>query len=181
MDGRPGFLLNGASASCALTPETVTVNGNYYRYDLHKRVKVSGPVTVDLLNVMRVGITKTYSRLMFLFPMCFGFAALLIRAIPSVGGYSVDIIPDVWSIDIFPALWSLPFQDLLWKLCAALCLLTIPLYWLSYRNDLEINTTQGRYLLPRKGMEEAQVTAFQQWFTFLKEERRRAAKTAQSP
>lgn len=169
-------VLNGAVCSCVLTPETVTVNGDYYRYDLHKRVKVSGPVTVDLLNVMRVGITKTYSRLMFAFPMGFGLAALLIKAIPSVGGYSVDIIPDVWSIDLLPALWSLPFQDFLWKLCAVLCLLTIPLYWLSYRNDLEINTTQGRYLLPRKGMDGAQIAAFQQQFTLLKEERRRAAK-----
>ena len=84
-----------------------------------------------------------------------------------MGGYSVDIIPDVWSIDLLPALWSLPFQDFLWKLCAVLCLLTIPLYWLSYRNDLEINTTQGRYLLPRKGMDGAQISAFQQQFTLL--------------
>lgn len=169
-------VLIGKTCSAALTSEAVTVNGDYYRYDLHKRVKVSGPVAVDLLNVMRVGITKTYSRLMFAFPMGFGFAALLIKAIPSVGGYSVDIIPDVWSIDILPALWSLPFQDFLWKLCAVLCLLTIPLYWLSYRNDLEINTSQGRYLLPRKGMDGAQIAAFQQQFTQLKEARRRAAK-----
>lgn len=173
MDGRPGFLLNGASASCVLTSEAVTVSGDYYRYDLHKRVKVSGPVTVDLLNVMRVGITKTYSRLMFLFPMCFGFAALLIKAIPSIG-YEKDIIEDVWSVGF--TLWQLPFQETAWKLCAVLCLLTIPLYWLSYRNDLEINTTQGRYLLPRKGMDGAQITAFQQQFTRLKEERRRAGK-----
>lgn len=172
----PDTVLNGTVCSAVLTPESVIVSGDYYRYDLHKRVKVSGSVTVDLLNVMRVGITKTYSRLMFLFPMCFGFAALLIKAIPSVGGYSVDIIPDVWSIDLLPALWSLPFQDFLWKLCAVLCILTIPLYWLSYRNDLEINTTQGRYLLPRKGMDGAQIAAFQQQFTLLKEERRRAAK-----
>lgn len=166
--------LYGQLCSCALTAEAVTVNGSYYRYDLHKRVKVSGPLTVDLLNVMRVGVTKTYSRRMFLFPMCFGFAALLVKAIPSVGGYSVDIIPDVWSVDLLPALWSLPFQDSLWKLLAALCLLSIPLYWLSYRNDLEINTTQGRYLLPRKGMDAAQTAVFQQQFTLLKEERRRA-------
>ena len=174
----PDTVLIGKTCSAVLTAETVTVNGDYYRYDVHRRVKASGPVTVDLLNVMRVGVTKTYSRLMFAFPMGFGFAALLIRSVPSVGGYSVDIIPDVWSIDILPALWSLPFQDFLWKLCAVLCLLTIPLYWLSYRSDLEINTTQGRYLLPRKGMDGARVAGFQQRFTQLKEERRRAVKGA---
>lgn len=172
----PDTVLNGTVCSCILTDETVTVKGNYYRYDLHKRRKVSGPVTVDLLNVLRVGITKTYSRLMFLFPMCFGFAALGIKSIPSVG-YSITIIPDIWDIELFN-LWSMPFQDFLWKLCAILCLLTIPLYWLSYRNDLEVNTTQGRYLLPRKRMEAAQVASFQREFTRLKEERRKAAKRA---
>lgn len=173
MDSNPGYLLSGASASCVLTSEAVTISGDYYRYDLHKRVRTSGPVTVDLLNVMRVDFTKTYSRLMFAFPMGFGFLALLIKAIPSIG-YEKDIIEDVWSVGV--TLWQLPFQEEAWKLCAALCLLTIPLYWLSYRKDLEINTTQGRYLLPRKGMDGAQITAFQQQFTRLKEERRRTKK-----
>lgn len=75
-------------------------------------------------------------------------------------------------------LWSVPFQDTAWKLCAVACLLTIPLYWLSYRKDLELNTTEGRYLLPRKGMEAAQIDRFQREFTRRKEERRRAAKRA---
>lgn len=169
----PDTILNGAVCSAALSAEAVTVSGNYYRYDLHKRVKVSGSVTVDLLNVLRVGLTKTYSRLMFAVPMCFGFLALIIKAIPAVE-VSVDIIPDVWSVG--HTFWSVPHQDFLWKLCGVLCLLTIPLYWLSYRNDLEVNTTQGRYLLPRKGMEAAQIAAFQREFTRLKEEHRRAAK-----
>lgn len=169
-------VLSGAVCSAVLTAEAVTVSGDYYRYDLHKRRKVSGPVTVDLLNVLRVGITKTYSRLMFLFPMCFGFAALGIKSIPSVG-YSITIIPDIWDIELF-SLWSMPFQDFLWKLCAILCLLTIPLYWLSYRKDLEINTTGGRYLLPRKGMEAAQIASFQREFTRLKEARQKARKGA---
>lgn len=165
--------LQGQACSCVLTPEAVTVSGNYYRYDLHKRRKVSGSVTVDLLNVLRVGITKTYSRLMLAVPMGFGFAALLIKAIPSIG-YEKEIIEDVYSVGV--TLWSVPFQDELWKLCAILCLLTIPLYWLSYRNDLEINTIQGRYLLPRKGMEAAQIASFQREFTRLKGERRKAKK-----
>lgn len=167
----PDTVLNGSVCSATLTSEAVTVSGEYYRYDLHKRVKVSGRVTVDLLNVLRVGITKTYSRLMFAFPMGFGFAALFIKSIPSAG-YSITIIPDIWELELF-SLWSMPFQDFLWKLCAILCLLTTPLYWLSYRNDLEINTTQGRYLLPRKGMEGAHIARFQQEFTKLKAERRK--------
>lgn len=166
----PDVVLSGVVCSAVLTSEAVTVSGGYYRYDLHKRRKESGIVTVDLLNVLRVGITKTYSRLMLLFPMCFGFAALGIKAIPSIG-YEKEIIKDVYSVGV--TLWSVPFQDELWKLCAILFLLTIPLYWLSYRNDLEINTTQGRYLLPRKGMEAAQINRFQREFTRLKEERRR--------
>ena len=164
--------LKGASCFCTLTPEAVTINGSYYRYDVHKRRKVTGSVTVDLLNVMRIGVTKTYSRLMFLFPMCFGFASLLIKAIPSAG-YSVIIIPDVWEIELF-SLWSMPFQDALWKLCAVACVLTVPLYWLSYRNDLEVNTTQGRYLLPQKGMDKGQVAMLQREFTRLKEARQKA-------
>lgn len=166
-------VLSGAVCSATLTDEDITVSGDYYRYDLHKRRKVSGRVTVDLLNVLRVGLTKTYSRLMFAVPMGFGMLALLIKSIPSIG-YEKEIIEDVYSVGV--TLWSVPFQDELWKLCAILCLLTIPLYWLSYRNDLEINTTQGRYLLPRKGMEAAQIAEFQREFTKRKEARKGAQK-----
>lgn len=173
MANDPGFLLSGAVCSAVLAPEAVTVSGDYYRYDLHKRRRASGSVTVDLLNVMRVGLTKTYSRLMLAVPMGFGLAALLIKSIPSIG-YEKEIIQDVYSVGL--ALWSVPFQDIAWKVCGVACLLTIPLYWLSYRNDLEINTTQGRYLLPRKGMDAARIATFQQEFTRLKEERRRARK-----
>lgn len=171
------IILSGQSCVCVLSDEQISIDGSYYRYDLHKRVRVAGPVAVDLMNVLRVGITKTYSRLMLLFPMCFGFAALGIKNIPSIGGYSIDIIPDVWSIDILPS-FSFPFQDELWKLCAFLFLATVPLYWLSYRKDLEINTTQGRYLLPRKGMEAAQISDFQWEFTRLKKARQKERKGA---
>lgn len=173
MESKPGFLLSGTAVSCALTPETVTVSGSYYRYDLHKRRKVSGSVTVDLLNVLRVGITRTYSRLALLVPMVFGFLALGIKSIPSIG-YEKEIIQGVWSVGF--TLWSVPFQDTAWKLCGVLCLLTIPLYWSSYRNDLEINTTQGRYLLPRKGMDAARIAAFQQAFTQAKAARQKLKK-----
>ena len=177
MGNNPGFLLGGASCSAALTAETVTLSGNYYRYDIHKRRKVSGTVTVDLLNVLRVGLTKTYSRLMLAIPMCFGFAALGIKAIPSVEVRKTLLeIPDVWSFSPGVTFWSLPHQDFLWKLCAVLCLLTIPLYWLSYRNDLEVNTTQGRYLLPRKGMDAAQIASFQREFTQAKMARQKQSK-----
>lgn len=179
MTNNPGFLLSGSVCSALLTGETVTVRGNYYRYDLHKRRKASGAVTVDLLNVLRVGITKTYSRLMFAFPMGFGLLALLIKSIPAIEIKKTFFeIPDVWDASVGVTLWSLPHQDFLWKLCGVLCLLTIPLYWLSYRNDLEINATQGRYLLPRKGMEATQIASFQREFTRLKEARQKAKKGA---
>lgn len=166
--------LRGVNHYCSMNSEAVCIKGTYYRYDLHKRRRVSGPMTVDLLDVLRVGLTKTYSRLMFLFPMCFGFAALIIKAIPAVE-ISYEVIPDVYSVGY--TFWNVPFQDTAWKICAALCLLTIPLYWLSYRNDLEINTTKGRFLLPRKGMAPQEIVAFQQEFTHLKEERRKAVKS----
>lgn len=179
MANNPSVLLSGSVCSAVLTPEAITVKGNYYRYDVHKRRKVSGAVTVDLLNVLRVGITKTYSRLMFAFPMGFGFLALIIKAIPAIEVKKTFFeIEDVWDASVGVTLWSLPFQDELWKLCGLLCLVTIPLYWLSCRNDLEINTTQGRYLLPRKGMGAAQIAAFQREFTRLKEARQKARKGA---
>lgn len=177
MGSNPGVLLSGTSCSAVLTPEAVTLSGNYYRYDIHKRRKVSGPVTMDLLHVMRVGLTKTYSRLMLAVPMCFGFAALVIKAIPAIEiKKTLFEIPDVWDFSPGTTFWSLPHQDFLWKLCAVLCLLTIPLYWLSYRNDLEVNTTQGRYLLPRKGMDAAQIASFQREFTQAKKVRQQAGK-----
>lgn len=171
MDSKPALVLTGKKCSCVLTGQAVTVNGSYYRYDVHKRRKVTGQVRVDLMNVLRIGVTKTYSRFKLLIPMCFGFAALLIKAIPSAG-YGVTIIPDVWEIELF-SLWSMPHQDALWKICAVACVLTIPLYWLSYRNDLEINTTQGRYLLPQKGMDRSRIALLQSEFTRLRDERRR--------
>lgn len=161
--------LEGNDCCCDLTAESVTINGSYYRYDLHKRRKVSGQVKVELLYVLRVGLTKTYSRLMLAVPMGFGFAALGIKAIPAIEIKKTFFeIEDVWDASLGVTLWSLPYQDILWKLCAVLCLLSIPLYWMSYRNDLEINTTQGRYLIPRKGMEVAQIASFQREFTQLK-------------
>ncbi len=163
--------LNGQTCACTLTAEAITLSGSFYRYDVHKRVKVSGSVTVDLLNVLRVGATKTYSRLMLAIPMCLGFLALFIRGLP-VLGILFPVIPDVYYVG--PIFWRIPFQVEAWKLCAVLCLLTIPLYWLSYRSDLEINTTQGRYLLPRKGMGTAQIAAFQREFTQAKAARQTA-------
>lgn len=177
MANDPGVLLSGAVCSAVLTPKAVTVSGSYYRYDLHKRHKVSGSVTVDLLNVMRVGFTKTYSRLMLLVPSAFGMLAMLIKAFPAIELKKTFFeIEDVWDASAGVTLWSLPYQDELWKVCAVLCVLTIPLYWLSYRNDLEVNTTGGRYLLPAKGMDKGRITFFQQAFTRLKEERQRAKK-----
>ena len=84
----------------------------------------------------------------------------------------MDVIPDVYSPGV--ELWSLPNQDIIWKTLAVLCLLSIPLYWLSYRNDLEVNTTVGRFLLPRKGMDKVKIAYFQTEFTRLKENRLRA-------
>lgn len=165
--------LSGSACSCTLTGEAITIRGSYYRYELHRRRRVSEPVTVELEHILRIGFTQTYSRRMFAVPMCLGFAALLIRAIPSVG-YEKEIIRDVWSVGF--TLWSLPFQEEAWLLCGALCLLTIPLYWLSRRTDLEINTTRGRYLLPCRGMDRAGIAAFQREFTRRKGERRDAAR-----
>lgn len=169
------IVLTGTACSAVLTPEAITISGDYYRYNLHKRVKLSGSVTVDLLNVLRVGFTKTYSRLMLAISMAFGFLALGIKAFPAIEiKKTLFEIPDIYSADVGVTFWSLPHQDFLWKVCGVLCLLSIPLYWLSYRNDLEINTIQGRYLLPRKGMEAAQIAAFQREFTRLKGERQKA-------
>lgn len=170
----PDTILNGTDCSAVLSGDTVTISGNYYRYDLHRRRRVFGPVTVTLQDVLRIGLTKTYSRLMLAFPMCFGFAALGIRAIPSIEMKKTFFeVEEVWDASVGVTLWSLPHQDFLWRLCAALCLFTIPLYRLSYHNDLEINTLKGRYLLPQKGMGGAQIAGFQQEFTRLKEARRR--------
>lgn len=173
----PDMKLTGAVCSAVLSDQAVTISGKYYRYDLHKRRKMSGVVSVDILNVLRIGFTKTYSRFKLAIPMCFGFLALGIRAFPALEiKHTFFEIEDVWDASVGVTLWSLPHQDFLWKLCGVLCLLTIPLYWLSYRNDLEINTTQGRYLLPQKGMGAAQIANFQREFTRLKEERRKATK-----
>lgn len=170
----PDAVLRGAECSATLAGDTLTMDGNYYRYDNNRRVKTSGSVTVKLADVLRVGVTKTYSRRIFAVPMILGALALLVRAIPSVGK-SIDVIPDIWSIELF-TLWSLPHQDFIWKLLAVACVLTIPLYWLSYRNDLEVNTARGRYLLPRKGMDKAAAEAFQRAVYQQKESCRKAGK-----
>ena len=170
----PDTVLNGAVCSAALSTAAITINGEYYRYIDHRRVRTSIPVTVDLSDILRVGVTKTYSRRMFAVPVTLGFLALLVRAIPSVGK-SIEIIPNIWSINLF-TLWSFPHQETIWHFLAVACVLTIPLYWLSYRKDLEVNTIRGRYLLPQKGMAPAQIINFQREFTRLKEERRRVKK-----
>lgn len=120
---------------------------------------MSGLATIKIEDILRVGLTKTYSRCVYLLPMCLGFAALIIKSIPAIA-VSFEIIPDVWSIDY--TVWSVPFQDIAWEICGIACLLTIPLYCLSYRKDLEINSIKGRYLIPQNGMSTADIAAFQQ-------------------
>lgn len=138
--------LCGETCSCALTGETLTIDGAYFRYDKHRRLKACGQKTFDLAAVMRVGLTRTYSRAMFYIPIAFGVAALLTKRVRQL--------------------------EHIWMVLAALCLVTLPLYWFSRREDLEVNTTQGRYLLPRKGLTAAQIVAFQAAFTRLKSARR---------
>lgn len=161
--------ISGKECFCTLFPDKIVINGNYYRYTNNKRIKESGLITVNICNVMRVGFTKTYSRLMFLFPMCFGFTALIIKEIPALE-YKIDIIPGIYSVGT--EFWSLPYQDTIWKIFAILCLLTIPLYWLSYRNDLEINAITNRYLLPAKGVDKTKIAYFQSEFARLKKNRK---------
>lgn len=159
--------LCGTVCSCALSDGQMLIQGRYYRYENHKRIPASGRLSVSISDVLRVGFTKTYSKRMFLFPVVFGCLALIIKSIPSI---SVDMdVLDTFSITLI-TIWALPFQDVLWEACGVLCLLTIPLYWLSRRNDLEINTIEGRFLLPCTGMTDEQIADFQQQFTKQKAE-----------
>lgn len=157
-------------AYCVVSDKRVYIGGRYYLYEHHRLKRREGKIAVPLKDVMRVGITKTYSRLMLLVPMLFGVLALLIKAIPSIGiqisFVDIPILEDIlaWSYTF----WSLPYQDTMWYLCAALCFLTIPLYWLSYRKLLEINTTQGRYCLSCKGISKAVIDKFGERVAVLK-------------
>lgn len=157
--------LHGKHCSCALENGVVQVEGSYYQYIGHKRTKTSAPLSVPASQVLRVGETTTYSRAMLAIPMTFGLLALAIRAIPMLG-FTVPVIPDVYYVG--KVFWRIPCQVKMWSLCAVLCLLTIPLYALSYRRDIEINTTQGRFLLPKKGMNERDIAVFQRMFTAAK-------------
>lgn len=157
--------LHGKHCSCSLENGVVRAEGTYYRYAGHRRVKTTAPLTVPLSQVLRVGETKTYSRALLAIPMTFGFLALAIKAIP-VLGLLFPVIPGIYYAG--KVFWRLPYQVEAWSLCAILCLLTIPLYWLSYRRNIEINTTQGRFLLPKKGMKASDVSVFQQAFTAAK-------------
>lgn len=129
-------ILQGNNCSCALADDAVILEGSYYRYELHKRKKMSGIVTIDVRGVLRVGITRTYSRFLLLIPMCLGFITLTLKQVSSS-------------------------DSNIWLYCAVLCLVTILPYRLSYRNDLEINAMQGRYLLPYQGMSPQDVLSFQ--------------------
>lgn len=158
------ILLRGKRCSCSLTNDVVRAEGTYYRYAGHKRRKTTEPLTVQVSNVLRIGETKTYSRAMLAIPMCFGMLALFIRAIPILGIRFP--IPSLYYRGII--FWRLPHQVEMFEVLGALCLLTIPLYLLSYRKDLEINTTQGRFLLPQKGMKREDIDLFQRAFTAAK-------------
>ncbi len=154
--------LRGKRCVCTLANGLITVEGSYYRYEGHRRKRAAQPLAVPISQVLRLDETKTYSRRMLAIPMCFGFLALFIKSIP-VLGLLFPVIPDVYYTGLI--LWRLPFQLEAWSLCAILCLLTVPLYLLSYRRDLELNTMLGRFLLPERGMDKAHISAFQQAFS----------------
>lgn len=156
------IVLRGKRCACTLTGDVVRVEGSYYRYEGHRRKRTAQPMAVPVAQVLRLDETKTYSRGLLAVPMGFGFLALLIKSIP-VLGVLFPIIPQVYYTGwVF---WRLPFQLEAWSLCAVLCLLSVPLYLLSYRRDLELNTMQGRFLLPTRGMEKADIALLQQGFT----------------
>lgn len=157
--------LKGKDFLCILNEASIGISGTYYRYDLHKKVKISDTQVISLNDILRVGMTKTYSRFRYMIPMGLGALSLFIKSLPEIG-YSVDVIPDVYSIGF--TLWSIPFQDVAWKLSALLCLASIPFYWLSYQNDLEINTMKGRFLLPCKDISKVDILNFQQKFSEFK-------------
>jgi len=159
--------LIGKTCACTLENGAVTMEGAYRRYERHKRIKASEPITVDLKDVLRVGVTKTYSRSKFLIPTFFGFAAIAVKSIPSLDA-TFELVPDFW---VTCTLWSIPFQDVAWQILGALCLLTIPVYWLSCRKDLEVNTMRGRFLLSQKGMDAQAIIAFQNAVSQAKAER----------
>lgn len=153
--------LQGTLCSCALSEGHIIIKGNYYLYKNHKRIPAAETIYIKLPDVMRVDFTKTYSRLKLTIAMVFGLLTLGIKAIPSIGIY-LDIT-DSWSLPLI-IIWSLPYQKVIWAACGIICLAAILLYRLSYRTDLEINTTKGRFLLPCKDMLLDDITSFQQEF-----------------
>lgn len=148
--------MQGDSGFCILTDKRIYVGGTYYVNYLHKLTKHSGTIAIDLKDIMRVGITKTYSRRMFAIPMLFGALALISKAIPAI---EFDI-PIFGLFDYTVTLWSFAHQDTAFLLFGLLFLATIPLYWLSYRKLLEINTLQGGYCITTKGVDKAKIDNF---------------------
>lgn len=144
----------GKKAALFVAETRLYVSGTFYKFANHKHIKQQGNLAIPNSAVLRIGLTKTYSRRMLLLPMLFGCMTLIIKAIPSLE-ISIPIIKDIWSIGY--TFWSVPYQDFLSNLCMLAFIATLPLYWLSYRNSLEVNTTQGRYLLYKDGMDSTDI------------------------
>lgn len=151
----------GDLCTCELEDHAIKVSGEYYLYNNHKRQRYKGTVEADIKDIMRIGMTKTYSRDALAFPMILGIATLIIKKFPKIE-IDYDIIPIFFSVG--HTFWELPYQDILWAFCAMAFVIALICYRLSYRTDLEINTVKGRFLLPCKGAEIEEILLFQKAF-----------------
>lgn len=155
------FSLRGEKCSCTVEGSDLSISGRYFRYAGHERHPYSGSVRIPLKGVMRIGMTKTYSRRMFLVPVVCGALAVLIKSIPSLSFSPLGqtpVLSDLTSVTF----WSVPGQDFLWHLFAVLFVLTLPLNWISNRKYVEVNAVCGRFLFSDAGMTKEQIFLFEQ-------------------
>lgn len=133
--------LENTTGYCLLTDKHVYLGGNYYLRKNHKLTRYNGGVFIKNADVMRLGVSKSYSRLMLAIPMVLGLLALYIKAVPALE------ISSPWLADFLPKItfWAWEQQDTAFIIVGLLCVATVPLYLASYKKLLEVTTPYGSY------------------------------------
>lgn len=151
---------------CAVSDIRLYIQGTYHIYYNHKLKKQNVPLAIPLSDVLRVGITKTYSRTAFLFSMFLGMITLFVNQ-----AMDDSVLGDIYEFG--QKIWNLPDPDNIVRVLAVLFVLSLLGYLFSYRNWIEVNTTRGRFCLSKRGISKHRIEGFGKQVAILKQNRTR--------
>lgn len=145
--------------TCSLTTEAVFIQGTYARNNKGFLTLEKGQMEIPLSDVLRVGMTTTYDKKNMVAFMLVGLVFVFTRFFPLLFTFS----------EVFYGLAKI-VQSMkgIQSITGLLFLVMVVYYFMSFQKLLEFNTIEGRFVIPDKHINKAQLEAFQYAFESFK-------------